>query len=218
MWLYLCGVERVPPKSDPSRQGGIGGAFHRASPDTVSFVKRHGVVFPQNSVKSAAQYYDTFGDKWRAQSGAVDWARERGAQPFADATDTSGDSKSGRKLSMDLPTGIASISYFNDDDDDDDSDNDDGGGGDEEERPIRSSGAVPSVDPEAAKRSAAALSASVMEAPSADKVCCSACGTVALDLKACRCKAVRYCGKACQVDDWPRHKLACTWKSSNKKG
>ena len=93
MWLYLCGVERVPPKSDPSRQGGIGGAFHRASPDTVSFVKRHGVVFPQNSVKSAAQYYDTFGDKWRAQSGAVDWARERGAQPFADATDTSGDSK-----------------------------------------------------------------------------------------------------------------------------
>ena len=29
MWLYLCGVERVPPKSDPSRQGGIGGVAGR---------------------------------------------------------------------------------------------------------------------------------------------------------------------------------------------
>ena len=204
MWLYLCGIEAVPTKASPERQGGVGGTSHRDSKGSISIVKRHGLAFMQNGVWSAAQYFDTFGDKWRAQPGAVEWAREHGAQPFADATDTS-ESTGGMMAHADLSTGtFTAFPYFDDDDDQQ-----------QQQQQSRRGGGVPSVDPEAAKKTAASLSASTMEAPSAEKFCCSACGTVAADLKACRCKAVRYCGKACQVADWPTHKLVCTWK---KKG
>ena len=76
MWLYLCGIEAVPTKASPERQGGVGGTSHRDSKGSISIVKRHGLAFMQNGVWSAAQYFDTFGDKWRAQPGAVEWARE----------------------------------------------------------------------------------------------------------------------------------------------
>ncbi len=40
------------------------------------------------------------------------------------------------------------------------------------------------------------------------KMCrfCGLCG----DNSRCRCKAVRYCSKKCQRDDWDEHKLVCT--------
>jgi hypothetical protein len=44
--------------------------------------------------------------------------------------------------------------------------------------------------------------------PSAEKVCCSQCGRIA-ELKACACKAVRYCSESCQRAQWKRHKEAC---------
>jgi hypothetical protein len=44
---------------------------------------------------------------------------------------------------------------------------------------------------------------------------CAACGTTAQEMESGRlqqcsgCRSVRYCGKACQNADWPRHKATC---------
>jgi hypothetical protein len=39
--------------------------------------------------------------------------------------------------------------------------------------------------------------------------CCRCHGASEKDLRCKRCGLVRYCGKACQVADWPRHKTQC---------
>ncbi|KAK4893753.1 Egl nine 1 [Elasticomyces elasticus] len=38
---------------------------------------------------------------------------------------------------------------------------------------------------------------------------CIICGAGGPLLSCCRCKHVRYCGKACQADHWPLHKIEC---------
>ena len=41
---------------------------------------------------------------------------------------------------------------------------------------------------------------------------CAVCGKE--DTKACsRCKVTAYCGKSCQIADWPRHKAQCKARS-----
>lgn len=43
---------------------------------------------------------------------------------------------------------------------------------------------------------------------------CAYCGIAASDLYKCPCKAVRYCSTDCHHAHWPRHKVACTSRSS----
>ena len=39
---------------------------------------------------------------------------------------------------------------------------------------------------------------------------CARCKTSEGKLKWCKiCKTVKYCGKMCQLEDWPRHKAEC---------
>ena len=56
----------------------------------------------------------------------------------------------------------------------------------------------------------AALRRAVSEAaaPLLKQASCGRCGRGGA-LKACACRAARYCSVACQKRDWPRHKLDC---------
>ena len=150
-------------------------------------------------------YYDIFGDLWRAKPGAIEWAKEFGAQPYADVTAKDENSKiDAPSVEVDMTTGAFSFSYF---DDIDDSARD-------------SSADVPPSNSVAAEAAAASISSGLIQTPTAEKVCCSFCQRVASNLKACGCKIVRYCGRECQTADWASHKLLCTWKktkSSKKK-
>jgi hypothetical protein len=47
---------------------------------------------------------------------------------------------------------------------------------------------------------------------------CGKCGVTSLTLRACaRCRAVRYCSKACQKTAWPKHKSLCKHFQESKK-
>jgi hypothetical protein len=69
--------------------------------------------------------------------------------------------------------------------------------------PVPSGGQNPSVGARHGRRADATLTA------------CAGCGITAKMLHDCklkecsRCRSVRYCGKACQVADWPVHKATC---------